>query len=73
MLLQGLQVVDRAREWYQKQISAVEDKMRDIGQIGWLPVSSLILLLTFGVLLDIYVVLSAGSLSLNEFVSLYFL
>ncbi|CAG0899170.1 unnamed protein product [Darwinula stevensoni] len=37
MLVQGLQVVDRAREWYQKQISAVEDKMRDIGQIGWLP------------------------------------
>ena len=32
ILLQGLEAVDRARDWYQKQIQAVQDKQKYIGK-----------------------------------------
>ena len=32
ILLQGLELVDRARDWYQKQIQAVQDKQKYIGK-----------------------------------------
>ena len=32
ILLQGLEAVERARDWYQKQIQAVQDKQKYIGK-----------------------------------------
>ncbi|XP_073975283.1 suppressor APC domain-containing protein 2 [Rhodnius prolixus] len=34
VLMQGLEAVDRAREWYLKQISAVQEKMKYLGRMG---------------------------------------
>ncbi|XP_014247982.1 suppressor APC domain-containing protein 2 [Cimex lectularius] len=34
VLMQGLEAVDRARDWYLKQISAVQDKMKYLGRMG---------------------------------------
>ncbi|KAG1660921.1 Suppressor APC domain-containing protein 2 [Nymphon striatum] len=34
ILVQGLEAVDRAKEWYVKQINLVQDKMRYVGRIG---------------------------------------
>lgn len=35
ILMQGLEAVDRAREWYLKQIAVVQDKMQYIGKMGY--------------------------------------
>jgi hypothetical protein len=32
VLLQGLEAVDRAREWYQKQIQNIQEKQKNIGK-----------------------------------------
>lgn len=34
ILVQGLEAVDRAKDWYVKQINSVQDKMRYVGRIG---------------------------------------
>lgn len=34
VLMQGLQAVERARDWYLKQISAVQEKMKYLGRMG---------------------------------------
>jgi len=34
VLLQGLTAVDRAREWYLKQISITQEKIKHLGQMG---------------------------------------
>ncbi|CAH1394542.1 unnamed protein product [Nezara viridula] len=34
VLMQGLEAVDRARDWYMKQITAVQDKMNNLGRTG---------------------------------------
>ena len=34
VLMQGLQAVERAREWYLKQVSAVQEKMKYLGRMG---------------------------------------
>ena len=36
VLKQGLQTVDRAREWYQEQLAAVHERMRSLGKSGGL-------------------------------------
>ena len=33
-LMRGLQMVQRADEWYQEQLSHVQDRMRNLGKIG---------------------------------------
>ncbi|XP_046370267.1 suppressor APC domain-containing protein 2-like isoform X2 [Haliotis rufescens] len=35
MLLQGLEAVDTAREWYRKQISAIQDKQKYLGKAAF--------------------------------------
>ena len=34
VLLEGLQAVERAREWYRKQLAIVQDKMKYVGRVG---------------------------------------
>lgn len=34
VLLQGLAAVDKAREWYLKQISATQEKIKHLGRMG---------------------------------------
>ncbi|KAK9499777.1 hypothetical protein O3M35_002749 [Rhynocoris fuscipes] len=34
VLMQGLEAVDRARDWYLKQIAAVQEKMKYLGRMG---------------------------------------
>lgn len=34
ILMQGLQAVDKARDWYLKQVAAVQDKMKYLGRMG---------------------------------------
>lgn len=34
VLLQGLTAVDKAREWYLKQISATQEKIKHLGRMG---------------------------------------
>lgn len=34
MLLEGLQAVERARDWYRKQIAAVQDKIKYVCRMG---------------------------------------
>ncbi|KAL1117243.1 hypothetical protein AAG570_004569, partial [Ranatra chinensis] len=34
VLMQGLEAVDRARDWYMKQIAAVQEKMKYLGRMG---------------------------------------
>lgn len=34
VLMQGLQAVERAREWYLKQVAAVQEKMKYLGRMG---------------------------------------
>ena len=34
VLLQGLAAVDKAREWYLKQISTTQEKIKHLGQMG---------------------------------------
>lgn len=34
LLLEGLQAVERAREWYLKQVAAVSEKMKYLGRMG---------------------------------------
>lgn len=34
VLMQGLGAIEKAREWYTKQISAVQDKMKYLGRMG---------------------------------------
>ena len=33
-MMRGLQMVQRADEWYQEQLSHVQDRMRNLGKIG---------------------------------------
>jgi len=40
VLMQGLQAVERAREWYLKQVAAVQEKMKYLGRMGSHMVSS---------------------------------
>lgn len=42
VLMHGLQAVERARDWYHKQIAAVQDKMKYLGRTNSHTVSSLI-------------------------------
>lgn len=39
ILVQGLESVDKAREWYLKQVKTVQDKMKYIGRNGSIVVS----------------------------------
>lgn len=32
--MQGLTAVERAREWYLKQVAIVQDKMKYLGRVG---------------------------------------
>lgn len=57
VLLEGLQAVERAREWYRKQIAIVQDKMKYICRMGS-HVSSLNLISIQGSLYVIYFFLS---------------
>jgi flagellar biosynthesis/type III secretory pathway chaperone len=41
VLMQGLQAVERAREWYLKQVAAVQEKMKYLGRMGSHMVSSI--------------------------------
>ena len=34
VLMQGLEAVDRARDWYLKQIASVQEKMKYLGRMG---------------------------------------
>lgn len=34
VLLQGLAAVDKAREWYLKQISTIQEKIKHLGRMG---------------------------------------
>lgn len=34
ILMQGLQAVERARDWYLKQVAAVQEKMKYLGRTG---------------------------------------
>lgn len=34
VLLQGLTAVDKAREWYLKQISTTQEKIKHLGRMG---------------------------------------
>lgn len=34
VLLEGLTAVDKAQEWYLKQISVVQDKIKHLGRMG---------------------------------------
>lgn len=34
VLFEGLQAVERAREWYRKQIAIVQDKMKYVCRMG---------------------------------------
>jgi len=34
ILLQGLAAIDKAREWYLKQISATQEKIKHLGRMG---------------------------------------
>lgn len=34
VLLQGLAAVDKAREWYLKQISVTQEKIKHLGRMG---------------------------------------
>ena len=34
VLLEGLQAVERAHEWYLKQVAAVSEKMKYLGRMG---------------------------------------
>lgn len=40
VLMQGLQAVERTREWYLKQVAAVQEKMKYLGRMGSHMVSS---------------------------------
>jgi len=41
-LMQGLQAVERAREWYLKQVAAVTEKIKYLGRMGSHMVSTLV-------------------------------
>lgn len=32
MLIQGLEIVDQARDWYQKQVQAIDEKQKYVGK-----------------------------------------
>lgn len=34
VLMQGLQAIEKAREWYLKQVAAVQEKMKYLGRMG---------------------------------------
>lgn len=34
VLMQGLQAVEKARDWYLKQVAAVQEKMKYLGRMG---------------------------------------
>lgn len=34
ILMQGLTAVERAREWYLKQVAIVQEKMKYLGRVG---------------------------------------
>ncbi len=34
VLLEGLQAVERARDWYRRQIAIVQDKMKYVCRVG---------------------------------------
>lgn len=40
VLMQGLTAVERAREWYLKQVAIVQEKMKYLGRVGSHAVSS---------------------------------
>lgn len=42
VLLQGLAAVDKAREWYLKQISATQEKIKHLGRMGSHVVSNML-------------------------------
>lgn len=50
ILMQGLQAVEKAKDWYSKQIAGVQEKMKYLGRMGSHTVSIKYLLLN--ILLD---------------------